>query len=145
MGRKYKIISGDGHIETPPEPWVARVAEEHRNRAPRLVRLPEGQGDAWVVEGMGILHTGQNITGRGPVRFAHASYFDDDGNPAEGTGDAVSRLREQDLDGIDAELLFPPVFATRFITGISDREAYLAGRMPKKKYADPSSPLAGLI
>jgi len=25
------------------------------------------------------------------------------------------------------------------------REAYLAGRMPRKKYADPSSPLAGLI
>ena len=27
----------------------------------------------------------------------------------------------------------------------SGRLAYLAGRMPKKKYADPSSPLAGLI
>ena len=25
------------------------------------------------------------------------------------------------------------------------RDAYLGGRMPKKKYADPSSPLAGLI
>jgi thiazole synthase len=25
------------------------------------------------------------------------------------------------------------------------REAYLAGRMAKKRYADPSSPLAGLI
>jgi thiazole synthase len=25
------------------------------------------------------------------------------------------------------------------------RDAYLAGRMPRKKYADPSSPLAGLI
>ncbi|MFN7109857.1 MAG: thiazole synthase, partial [Brevundimonas sp.] len=25
------------------------------------------------------------------------------------------------------------------------REAYLAGRMPKRMYADPSSPLAGLI
>ena len=25
------------------------------------------------------------------------------------------------------------------------RVAYLAGRMPKKRYADPSSPLAGLI
>ena len=25
------------------------------------------------------------------------------------------------------------------------REAYLAGRMPKRRYADPSSPLAGLI
>lgn len=28
---------------------------------------------------------------------------------------------------------------------IAGREAYLAGRMAKKKYADPSSPLAGLI
>ena len=28
---------------------------------------------------------------------------------------------------------------------ISGREAYLAGRMPMKRYADPSSPLAGLI
>lgn len=28
---------------------------------------------------------------------------------------------------------------------IAGREAYLAGRMPRKKYADPSSPLGGLI
>ncbi|MDP3494790.1 MAG: thiazole synthase [Hyphomonadaceae bacterium] len=28
---------------------------------------------------------------------------------------------------------------------IAGREAYLAGRMPKKRYADPSSPLGGLI
>src|ERR1700723_4805802 len=28
---------------------------------------------------------------------------------------------------------------------IAGREAFLAGRMPKRMYADPSSPLAGLI
>jgi thiazole synthase len=28
---------------------------------------------------------------------------------------------------------------------IAGREAHLAGRMPKRSYADPSSPLAGLI
>jgi thiazole synthase len=28
---------------------------------------------------------------------------------------------------------------------VAGREAYLAGRMPKKRYADPSSPLSGLI
>jgi len=28
---------------------------------------------------------------------------------------------------------------------IAGREAYLAGRMPKKLYADPSSPVGGLI
>jgi len=27
----------------------------------------------------------------------------------------------------------------------SGRLAYLSGRMPKRRYADPSSPLAGLI
>jgi thiazole synthase len=28
---------------------------------------------------------------------------------------------------------------------MAGRDAYLAGRMPKRMYADPSSPLAGLI
>jgi thiazole synthase len=28
---------------------------------------------------------------------------------------------------------------------LAGRDAYLAGRMPKRLYADPSSPLAGLI
>jgi thiazole synthase len=28
---------------------------------------------------------------------------------------------------------------------IAGREAFLAGRMPKRMYADPSSPLSGLI
>jgi predicted TIM-barrel fold metal-dependent hydrolase len=91
-----------------------------------LIHLPDGQGDAWIVEGQAILHTGQNVTGPGPVKFAHGTYFKPDGTPKEGTGGAVQRLQEQDRDGIDAEVLFPPVFATRFIRGISDREAYLA-------------------
>jgi predicted TIM-barrel fold metal-dependent hydrolase len=82
-------------------------------------------GDAWVVEGQPMLHTGQNVAGAGPIKFAFASYTTD-GKPSPGTGDAIQRLTEQDLDGIDAEILFPPVFATRFIEGIQDREVYLA-------------------
>jgi predicted TIM-barrel fold metal-dependent hydrolase len=126
MGRKYRVISADGHVETPPEPWVKFVPDKHRNRAPRLIHLPEGQGDAWIVEGQAILHTGQNVTGPGPVKFAHGVYFNEDGSPREGTGDGVQRLHEQDRDGIDAEVLFPPVFATRFINGVSDHDAYLS-------------------
>jgi predicted TIM-barrel fold metal-dependent hydrolase len=125
MGRKYQVISGDGHVELPPDPWVKYVPEEHRERAPRLVRLPSG-GDAWIVEGQPMLHTGQNLTGAGPVKFANGRYTDDDGKPVPGAGDAVQRLHEQDADGIDAEVLFPPVFVTRFIEGVQDREVYLA-------------------
>ena len=126
MGRKYRIISGDGHVETPPEPWVKFVPEEHRNRAPRLIHLPAGKGDAWLVEGQQMLHTGQNVTGPGPVKFANGSYTTPEGRPSPGTGDGVQRLHEQDQDGIDAEVLFPPVFATRFIEGIQDKDVYLA-------------------
>ena len=55
-----------------------------------------------------------------------ASYYNEDGSPAEGAGDAKQRLHEQDLDGLDAEVLFPPVFASRFIEAIADRDVYCA-------------------
>ena len=71
-----------------------------------------------------MLHNGQNIKGRGPVKFANASYFNEDGSAREGAGDAVQRLHEQDIDGIDAEVLFAPVFVARFIESIGDREVY---------------------
>ena len=60
------------------------------------------------------------------MKFAGQSYFHDDGSRAEGAGDGVQRLQEQDEDGIDAEILFAPVFASRFIEKIPDRDAYMA-------------------
>jgi predicted TIM-barrel fold metal-dependent hydrolase len=123
--RRYTDISADGHIETPPDAWVRHVPERWRDRAPRLVSLPEG-GEGWVVEGQPMLHNGPNLTGRGPIRFRHASYWKADGSPVEGAGDARQRLREQDEDGLDAEVLFPPVFASKFLEGIADPAVYEA-------------------
>jgi predicted TIM-barrel fold metal-dependent hydrolase len=124
MGRKYQVISADGHVETPPV-WTKYVPEQWQDRAPRLVNLPEG-GEGWLIEGQPMLRNGQNITGRGPISFSVASYFKPDGSANDGAGDAAQRLREQDEDGIDAEVLFPPVFASRFLEGIKDREVYCA-------------------
>ena len=123
MTRKYRIISADGHVETPPDPWVKYVPEKWKDRAPRLVKLPDG-GEGWLLEGQPLLKNGQNVTGRGPISFDAASYYRKDGSPADGAGPGLQRLREQDEDGIDAEVLFPPVFATRFLEGISDPEIY---------------------
>jgi len=125
MARRYQVISGDGHLEIPPEPWIRHVPEEHRDRAPRLVPLREG-GHGWIVEGSPLIHNGQNVTAGRPVKVRGGSYWEDDGTPFPGTGDAAQRLREQDLDGIDAEVLYPPVFISRFIENIDDREAYVA-------------------
>jgi predicted TIM-barrel fold metal-dependent hydrolase len=124
MGR-YHVISGDGHLEIPPDPWIRHVPEEHRDRAPRLVRLRTG-GEGWIVEGSPLIHNGQNVAAGRPLKVHGGSYWEPDGTPVPGTGDAVQRLREQDRDGVDAEVLYPPVFVTRFIENIEDREAYVA-------------------
>jgi len=58
MARYYKVISADGHVETPPESWVKYVPEKHRARAPRLIPLPGG-GEGWIVEGQPLLANGQ--------------------------------------------------------------------------------------
>jgi predicted TIM-barrel fold metal-dependent hydrolase len=123
MARYYKTISADGHVETPPDPWVKYVPEKWKNRAPRLIPLEDG-GEGWILEGQPLLKNGQNITGRGPISFHAASYYRADGTPNDGAGPAEQRLREQDEDGIDAEVLFPPVFATRFLEGITDPAVY---------------------
>jgi len=125
MTRTYQVISGDGHLEIPPDAWVRHVPDEHRDRAPRLVKLRDG-GEGWLVEGMAMIHNGQNVAAGRPLKVLGGSYWEPDGSPVPGTGDAVQRLREQDDDGLDAEVLYPPVFISRFIENISDTEAYLA-------------------
>jgi predicted TIM-barrel fold metal-dependent hydrolase len=124
--RTYNVISCDGHLEIPPDAWIRHVPAEHRDRAPRLVRLRTG-GEGWIVEGSPLIHNGQNVAAGRPLKVKGGSYWEDDGvTPVPGTGDAAQRLGEQDLDGVDAEVLYPPVFISRFIENIEDREAYVA-------------------
>lgn len=125
MARKYQVISGDGHLETPPD-FVRFVPERYRDRAPKLITLPDGGGDAWLMEGMPLAYASQNLKGRGTVKFKGQSYFREDGSRTDGAGDGLQRLREQDEDGIDAELLFAPIFASRFLEHIPDKAVYLA-------------------
>src|SRR5690349_256809 len=108
MARYYQIISADGHVETPPDVWIKYVPEEYKDRAPRLINLHSG-GQAWIVENRPLQPVGRQITGRKTVQFTAATYFNEDGTLVEGAGGPYQRLLEQDEDGIDAEVLFPPV------------------------------------
>jgi thiazole synthase len=68
-----------------------------------------------------------------------------------GTASDASIAMELGCDGVItntaiAEAKDPVMMAQAMKLGVeAGRLAYLAGRMPKKRYADPSSPLAGLI
>jgi predicted TIM-barrel fold metal-dependent hydrolase len=98
--------------------------------APVLVRRDDGTdwwvADEWTHDNVGNLYCGLRFDEFTPSTAA--TYYNRDGSPRPGTGDAVQRLREQDEDGIDAEVLYPPVYMGGLIKNIAkkNREAYLS-------------------
>ncbi len=124
MARRYRIISGDSHLEVDSKYWIDRVPAEHRDRAPRLVRVPDG-GDAWLVEGVPLRRNSSDIYG-GKGRDVWQPFgqrYED----TPGTGPGEQRIKEQDMDGVDAEVLFPGQQAgPRLWRAIADDDAYRA-------------------
>jgi predicted TIM-barrel fold metal-dependent hydrolase len=119
--RVYRYISGDSHLEIDSKHWLPRVPEKFRDRAPRLVKLDDG-ADAWVVEDEPPREVPSDLyggKGRGRWRPFGQAY-----ETTAGTGPPEQRLREQDQDGIDAEVLFPGASGPRLWRRIKDDEAY---------------------
>ena len=124
MVRQYRYVSADSHLEIDSKHWLPRVPAQHRDRAPRVIRLPDG-GDAWLVEGSPLREVPYDLYG-GKGRDCWLPYgqsYDD----TAGTGPPEQRLREQDRDGVNAEVLFPGgVSGPRLWRNIRDDDAYLA-------------------
>jgi predicted TIM-barrel fold metal-dependent hydrolase len=122
MARAYRAISGDSHLDMSPERWTPRVPARWRDRAPKLVKLPNG-GDAIIIEGRGPMTPGLAITGK-PFQEHTPELAHFDGS--SGTGPPEQRLREQDQDGVDAEILFTHPSYPNHWRGIRENEPYLA-------------------
>lgn len=128
--RKYNIISGDGHLEVPPETWTKYAPAKYQDIAPKTVKLPDGTEVGRVLDSemscdvVLACDLDYDQYGRG----RSSSWHYPDGSARPGTGDAIQRLQEQDRDGIDAEILYPAVGASRFLRPLlaKDPEAYLA-------------------
>ncbi len=125
MPRPYRYISADSHLEIDSKHWVVRVPEKYRALAPRLVRQPDGS-DAWTI--------GDKITRPAAAADLYGGKGRDNHVPfngryegTPGTGSAEQRVREQDQDGIDAEVLFPSQQGgPKFWRRIDDNAAYKA-------------------
>jgi predicted TIM-barrel fold metal-dependent hydrolase len=120
MARHYRYISADGHFESPPEQWIHRVPKQYRDRAPRRIKLANGH-DGLLLEGSRLIYGGTSLYGgRAPENF-DPTIMDFDATP--GCGSPEQRLREQDQDGIDAEVLFALDVRN---SAIRDRSALIA-------------------
>lgn len=124
MERSFPVISGDSHLEVDSKNWIDRVPEQYRDRAPRLLHLPDGT-DAWLVEGTPLRsNSGDLYGGKGRDKWhpGGQSYAE-----TPGTGPGSQRVKEQDQDRVSAEVLFAAQQAgPRLWRCITDDDAYKA-------------------
>lgn len=111
MTKKYRVINGDGHIDLNPDLWRDRVAAKFRDRAPKSYRMPHGS-DAVVTDGGEPRTIG--ITRSVAVDHRDLAKQVPTFENTAGTGSPEQRMREQDRDGVDAEVLFSMPHTTYF-------------------------------
>lgn len=121
--REYRLISGDGHVNEPPDLWVSRVPAKFKDRVPHMESFE--QGEAWIIEGV-----------EDPINFGlnacagmHASQqkawmrFED---IRRGGWDPAARLDEMDEDGVDAEIMYPTPRLSMGVLNNPDKELSVA-------------------
>ena len=122
MATEYRTISADSHLEISCARWTPRVPAKYRDRAPRLIRLSTG-GDAWQIENRPLWICGFDLCGKlYEQRLPLGVRYEGEA----GAGTAEQRVREQDQDGVDAEVQFPGLGGPNFWRGIRDDSAYKA-------------------
>lgn len=105
------IYSADSHLVEPPEVWD-RMEAKYRDRKPQVIRNLAGQtipGEYYVFEGLKPIRV-TNFFGAGHMhdkdewaRFMAAGFE----NAPDSVRNPAARLKEQDDDGVDGELIFP--------------------------------------
>jgi predicted TIM-barrel fold metal-dependent hydrolase len=119
-----RVISADNHIIDPRDLYVERLPRDYRERAPRVVRAPDG-GDGWSWEGrpparsFGLEAVAGQPTG-GDFRPSGLKWEE----ILPGNYDGAEHLKDMDRDGIDAAVLYPSVAMASYV--IPDREFALA-------------------
>ena len=121
VAKNYRIISADSHLQIAAERWTPRIPAKYRGEAPRTVRMPDGT-DATVsgIDGKPNLFTSGRLVGlpyedRSPVGGHYET--------SPGSGSPEQRLREQDMDGVDGEILFTHFGGASYYSGIKERAA----------------------
>lgn len=106
MAREYTVISTDDHIIEPPGLFDGRLPAEFADRTPKLVETDEEA--AWHIPGMPkpIAMSGlSTAAGQKETEFSPKSKTF--GAMRPGCYDPRERLKDMDIDGVDAQVTFP--------------------------------------
>ena len=111
MGTKeHRYISCDTHIYEPADLWTSRMRGKFADKAPYLDSRPEG--DYYMIDGVDPQPCGsaganlQQKIEKGEVGWRPARHEGQDGARKE-AGDPQLRLKDQELDNVRAEIIYP--------------------------------------
>ena len=109
MGREYNVIDADGHILEPVDIWDNYMEPKYRDRAPRMFMDTDGR-ERLNVDGK-ILGGPRGLGRLGGIGLRDGRVPEDlkylEGR--KGGFDPHERIKDLDLDGIDAVFLYPSV------------------------------------
>jgi uncharacterized protein len=117
MTMAYGIVSADSHVSEPGNLWSERLPAKFRQRAPRMVRRDDG--DWFECDGLrpGPVALGI-IAGKKFEDYKATGMTYEDGR--KGGWDPHERIKDQELDGVEAEVLYPTLGMRMF--GLTDIE-----------------------
>ena len=126
-GRAYDIISSDSHVVEPPDLWDKWLEKKYLDTAPKLMDDGDG-GDGWLYSGastpepLGLV----SCVGTHPeeLKWTGKKYGV---NLHPSCYDGAERLEIMDIDGVDAEMLYPPQRAMLTFMNNKDTGPHLAG------------------
>jgi predicted TIM-barrel fold metal-dependent hydrolase len=124
--REYRLIDADCHVVEPPHIWETWLPKKYQERAPKLVKDEDG-GDAWQLqEGAPLMYIGLVATpgmAYEDIKWTGYTYE----TVRKGCWDGKARLEDMDVDGVDAEFIYPSQRTMFYFMGNEDRDFHRAG------------------
>ena len=104
----YKLFSADSHVSEPLDLWTSRIDRQFRDRAPHVEqRERDGQlQEYWAFEGFEPHRLSVGVAAAAaPGEREDFRRRGNYANARPGGWDPVERLKDQDIDGVDGEVL----------------------------------------
>ena len=118
----YRVISADNHVYETPTLWGDRVEPKFKDRCPHLVSVENGQ--IWMVDGKRTSSLSQGIQpGRrfdAPETMVSIDVWE---NVLPGAYIPDEAVKDMDLDGVDAAIIYPTVGLSLYYS-VADSELF---------------------
>ncbi len=115
-----RLISADSHVVEPADLWMERLDRAFKDRAPRVVPNEGRPGVSLVAPGI-LPFPIASLWAAGKGGRELTAHMSQTQSEARRSGwDPVERIKDQDIDGVEAEVIYPSLAMPLF--GLADAE-----------------------